>query len=268
MRGARRYRRKVFQLELAAKVDRGLVRQSQGDVARVIPSLALALVADGEVSVPSGVPASQTVTDALELTFRQLGGLGKDVEETRERLLMSLGDANRQVRLSAEGLTGSGVSLVAAAFAPGHALVASVGNARCYRWRGGTPILLTPGDDSEGIGFSPARGMGAPGARSRWLGVHDDLDVSVSVTPCEPGDVFVLCTDGLWGALPAQAWARTVARAFDARETCDALVSAAWAAGGLDSIGVAVIRLVPLTLQLEPPHLMEADILVSAGPSA
>lgn len=258
----------MFQLELAAKVDRGLVRQSQGDVARVFPSLGLALVADGEASASSAVPPSQTVADALELTFRQLGGIGRVVEETRERLLMSLGEANRQVRLSAEGLTGSGVSLVAAVFAPGHALVANVGNARCYRWRGHTPILLTPGDDSEGIGFRLAQGIGTPGARSRWLGAHDDLDVSVSVTPCEPGDVFVLCTDGLWGALPAQAWARTVGRAFGARETCDALVSAAWAAGGLDSIGVAVIRLVPLSLQLEPPRLTEADILVSAGPSA
>lgn len=95
---------------------------------------------------------------------------------------------------------------------------------------------------------TPAAGRAA----ARWENVltravngREPLEVDVEITPCKPGDVYLLCSDGLWGAVRAELVALILSTAPDAASACQKLVGAAWAGGGLDNIGGAVVRLTP-----------------------
>jgi protein phosphatase len=57
-----------------------------------------------------------------------------------------------------------------------------------------------------------------------------------------PGDVLMLCTDGLHGCVPDTAILQIILRNSDLEKAADALVKAANDAGGFDNISVQLIR--------------------------
>jgi serine/threonine protein phosphatase Stp1 len=87
----------VFELDFAARVDRGLVRETNQDVARVVPGLNLALVADGMGGHDDGDIASRTAADALEEGFGRMGGAGAGADQTANRLRACFLEANHHV---------------------------------------------------------------------------------------------------------------------------------------------------------------------------
>lgn len=141
-----------------------------------------------------------------------------------------------------------GTTLVAAVFAHGRAVIGHAGDSRCYLLRGGVLEALT-------VDHSYAEQVRREGAASRQLLSHlehiltrcldgeTDLVADVRTVRCEPGDVYLLCSDGLWGSVADEAVRSILETADDARAGCKELVSAAWAGGGLDNIGVAIVRL-------------------------
>lgn len=254
----------MYQLDFAALADQGLVRETNQDVARVAPRLGLALVADGMGGHDRGALASSTAARALEQSFRALGGRGAHFDEAAEHLQRSFDRANRRVsshQVSGEGRARMGTTLVAAVFAHGRVVVGNVGDSRCYRLREGSLERLTQDHSHAAEQRRGAAGvvMRRP-ADSRWAHaltrcINGDEGVApdMLIARCEPGDVYLLCSDGLWGTASGNEIARILAGAEDAEEACEGLVGAAWAGGGLDNIGVAVVRLVPRQLGLEPP---------------
>lgn len=231
----------------------------------MVPRLALALVADGMGGHSHGDIASRMAVAAFEQCFDRLGGVGLTIDETRQRVLHSFREANARVgahpAARADG-TGMGTTLVAAAFAHGQIVVAHVGDSRCYRLRDGWLELLTE-DHSYAAALRRSGMVDTPAAdraAARWENVltrvingREPLEVDLEVARCKPGDVYLLCSDGLWGAVPEELAALILSTAIDASDACQKLVGAAWAGGGLDNIGVAVVRLVPPVLRLDDP---------------
>lgn len=248
----------MYRLDLAAAVDPGLVREANQDVARVLPNLRLAMVADGMGGHQSGEVASRAAADALWLSLERQGIFGADLDETRQRLIVAFHEANVQVgrHPSAGGRTGMGTTLVASIFTQSHVVIAHVGDSRCYRLRGRELELLTE-DHSLLMDLRRQGAYGAAEARSieeqlghvltRCINGCADLIVDARVESCEPGDVFLLCSDGLWGCVAPEALVRTLAEALDAAEACARLIQSGYAGGGTDNIGVAVARIEPLT---------------------
>lgn len=261
----------VFRLDLAAKVDRGLVRESNEDYARVARNLSLAILADGMGGHDSGEVASHTAADALWLSLERQGGPGSSVNEARERLLQAFQQANAQVGkhpAAGQGSSAMGTTLVAALFVHGRALVAHVGDSRCYRLRGRSLELLTQ-DHSfaaemarRGLDQTPEeKAVASQYAHvlTRCVNGSVNMEVDLRVERCEPGDIFLLCSDGLWGCVSQAEITRALAEADGAAQACDKLISAAWAGGGLDNIAVAVARLVPSTARVSEPLLLAQD---------
>jgi PPM family protein phosphatase len=231
----------------------------------VVPRLGLALVADGMGGHHHGDIASRTAVDTFEQCFDRLGGVGLTIDETRQRVLRCFREANARVGehpAARDDRMGMGTTLVATAFAHGQLVVAHVGDSRCYRLRDGWLELLTA-DHSyaaalrrSGIVDTPA----ADSAAARWENVltravngREPLEVDLEIARCKPGDVYLLCSDGLWGAVRADLVALILSTAADAVDACKRLIGAAWAGGGLDNIGVAVVRLMPPVLRLDDP---------------
>jgi protein phosphatase len=69
-----------------------------------------------------------------------------------------------------------------------------------------------------------------------------DMTPAVGVLDVEPGDVLLLCTDGLTKHLGEPEIAEVLAAGTDAESTCRELVARALAGGGRDNVTVVVAR--------------------------
>jgi serine/threonine protein phosphatase PrpC len=264
-----------MQIDFAAMTDRGLVRESNQDVARVCPDIGLALVADGMGGHLHGEIASELATNTIVESLVACGITTTSADEARARLLDAVREANAAIKRhpGSRGTRGMGTTLVAAAFSGDHVVVAHVGDSRCYRLREQTMTLLTT-DHSEaqalrrdGFGNTPE----TKGAADQWAHIltrcmngDEALEIDHRIERCENGDVFLLCSDGLWGCVSESAIAYVLAESRDAAEACDRLVRAAWAGGGSDNIGVAVARVAPETRRRSIPTSEHDDITQTA----
>jgi PPM family protein phosphatase len=253
-----------FVLDMAAQTDRGLVRDSNQDVALVVPRLSLAVVADGMGGHAGGEIASDVASRGLSSTFESLGGLADTIERTKERAIEAFRVANREVggcrATSVE--SNMGTTLVASVFAHGRAIVMSVGDSRCYRLRAHELDQLTH-DHSYAAELRRAaaeRGALEQPSVSEWEHVltravdgSETLVIDVRVTRCQLGDSYLLCSDGLWGPVAGAAIQKILATADDAAGACKALIDAAHSGGGPDNIAVAVVRLTAESLRLPEP---------------
>lgn len=247
----------MYSLDFAAQVDLGLVRETNQDVARVEPALGLAVVADGMRGHERGEVASSVAVGEMLTVFQRLGGLDAQAEETARRLLRAFEAANVSVRAqpSSSSCSRMGTTLVAAALGRRQVVIAHVGDSRCYLVRRGTAECLTQ-DHSyaaelrrQGLDSSPELCAAAEQHQNiltRCIGGADEITVDATILCIEPGDVLVLCSDGLWGGVGENAIGNIVQTASSAEEACRSLISAAWQAGGLDNIGVAVVRVLRL----------------------
>jgi hypothetical protein len=122
---------------------------------------------------------------------------------------------------------------------------------RCYRLRGEELSLLTHdhsfaaerrGLEADGVPLAPEIAARWEHVLTRSVRGGSVLQVDSFTVPAERGDQFLLCSDGPWGSVAATEIASILREATDATDACKRLVSAAWAAGGLDNIGVAVMR--------------------------
>ncbi len=267
----------MFELDFAAQVDRSIVRETSSDVARAIPRLGLALVADGSGGQDLGEIASRTAADESERSFSRLGGPGVNSDDTAQRLESAFRDANQRMvalQTTNEARSRTGVSLIAAVFAHGRVVIGNVGVCRCYRLRNRSLELLTQehplaGQLMVGIKTTPEARQATRERESitpRCLDGDEGVIADIRIVRCEPGDVFLLCSDGLWGRVAADVMAAMLGASQDAREACERLVSAAWARGALDNIGIAVVRAVPLQLRLDEPSWLERPLRPSQYP--
>jgi protein phosphatase len=191
------------------------------------------------------------------------------INETAERVQRSFREANERMAghpAVAEGRAKMGTTLVAAVFAHGRAVIGNVGDSRCYRLRSGTLERLTENHSyaaqlwQTGVTATP---QGREAAEqwahvlTRCLNGEPGVSADTRIVGCEPGDVYLLCSDGLWGIVADHVIGALLGAAQDADQACERLVGAAWAGGGLDNIGIAVARLLPLELRVNDPSWLE-----------
>jgi protein phosphatase len=77
----------------------------------------------------------------------------------------------------------------------------------------------------------------------RSLGSKEELEPDVYVNKVAPGDVYLLCTDGLWGSVPDDKIAAIMKSTADIEAVCQLLIDAANEAGGPDNITALLVRL-------------------------
>ncbi|RME35054.1 MAG: serine/threonine-protein phosphatase [Thermoflexia bacterium] len=75
----------------------------------------------------------------------------------------------------------------------------------------------------------------------RAVGQQGPLEVDTFRCSLVPGEVLLLCTDGLWEMVPEEEIVRTVADAPSAQAACEQLVQKANRAGGKDNITVIIV---------------------------
>ncbi|MEO1766013.1 PP2C family protein-serine/threonine phosphatase [Thiobacter aerophilum] len=248
--------------ECAAWTDAGLLRRNNEDALAWDAEAALFLVADGMGGCNAGEVASRLAVRTVLSEFRQLPlslpareGCAPVLSQPAMRLCTAILKANRAVfeaSLQEPEYAGMGTTLVAVLFYGQRAIIASIGDSRVYRYRGGQLEQLTVDHTvlQEQIEFGlltpeQARLMGGRGLITRALGVEPGLEVDVQEQTLLPGDLYLLCTDGLFDMIAdADIGSILAANAGDVQAVARELVAAANRAGGYDNVSVIVVRLV------------------------
>ncbi|UCE86121.1 MAG: Stp1/IreP family PP2C-type Ser/Thr phosphatase [Deltaproteobacteria bacterium] len=234
-------------IETASRSDVGYVRaeneDSFGEFDRE-PGEHLLVVADGMGGHQGGATASRLAVETIGRVFAE----SADVPEAM--LQRAFEAANREV-LERAGRTpellGMGTTCVALWLGPGaEGWVAHVGDSRAYRLRSGALEALTLDHtvvaEFERRGFLTAEEARVHPRRNellRSIGVDRAIEVDLAPISIEPGDRFLLCSDGLCGVVDADAIRDALAEAPP--PTCaQQLVDLAKRAGAPDNVTVQV----------------------------
>ncbi len=129
------------------------------------------------------------------------------------------------------------------------AVVSHVGDSRCYLYRNGRLAPLTRDhtivDEQVRLGIiSKADAAEHPNRHllTRSLGPEMFVAADTITVNIIPGDVLMLCSDGLYGYVPDPAIEWLLKSAGDLNEAAAMLVDAANTAGGHDNVSVQLVR--------------------------
>ena len=148
-------------------------------------------------------------------------------------------------------LRGMGTTLVALAIGGDHALIGHVGDSRCYLFRSGRLSRKTLDhslvDEQVRLGqltqdeadHSPLRNV-----ITRAIGTQVSVSADIGELDLRPGDILLLCSDGLTRELSDDRIAAILAEDGELDAVCSRLVQTAKAAGGHDNITAVLVRAV------------------------
>jgi len=226
--------------------DVGRLRAHNEDAARADSTVFV--VADGMGGHAAGEVASRIAVDTVaELSERpqlQVRDIVGQVTEANRRILESSAKHPEQ--------TGMGTTLagLAAVSLDGQRqwAVFNIGDSRVYRCVDGQLTQVTV-DHSEvwalverGV-LTPEQAQRHPGRNivTRSLGRDPMGQVDTWVFPPHPGEVFVVCSDGLSNELTREQIESVLADCPDPQQAADELVARAVKAGGRDNVTVVVV---------------------------
>jgi protein phosphatase len=222
-------------------------RTSNEDALLVATGLGLFIVADGMGGHRAGEVASALAVKAVEESIAAGAEPAGDALEHAVRL------ANDRVYAASESqpdYAGMGTTIVAALVSRGEVIYASVGDSRLYRWRAGALTQLTR-DDSwvermlQQDGLSPAEVQQHPMRHvlTEVVGVRTGLDPQAASFPWVEGDVLLLCSDGLHGAVMPERLQEWLGSGVEVAKITSGLVNEALARGASDNVTAVVVRI-------------------------
>ncbi len=238
----------MLKLEAAGRTDVGQVRTTNEDAFGYCLEDGVFALCDGMGGAAAGEVASRIAVDTL---IERLCAAGSQ-SNRRKVLEEAIADANQRVHSRAEHdvtLRGMGTTLVALAIGGDHALLGHVGDSRCYLFRKGKLVRKTHDhslvDEQVRLGqltqdeanHSPLRNV-----ITRAIGTQVSVAADIAELDLRPGDILLLCSDGLTRELPDDSIATLLSEDRNLAGLCSALVNAAKAAGGHDNITAVLVK--------------------------
>jgi protein phosphatase len=239
----------------------GRQRQHNEDAFLVENDARLFLVADGMGGHAAGEIASRIAVDSITefiLHTKEDDGTwphayDEHFRRSTNRLMAALRMANTRVleamRKDAR-LRGMGTTVVAALADEQTVSVAHVGDSRAYLIRDGQLSRIT--NDHSWVFEQVQAGMLTEAEAekhplrnviTRALGGALQVTPDASEIDAKPGDVVLLCSDGLTGMVPESEILRIVtANDGDLEQACRQLIDAANERGGLDNVTAVLVR--------------------------
>ena len=229
----------------SAITDRGRKRPSNEDAFGYSDEDGVYVVCDGMGGAAAGEIASSLAVDEV---LRLTDGAGHDagsfaVPAALEQAIAAANEAIYTRSQRNQRLSGMGTTMVALAVRDAHAWVLNVGDSRCYRLRQGRLEQITADHSLVEEQVRMGRMTSAEASRSplknvitRALGTQSRVTPDIFALEIEPGDLFLLCTDGLTRELTDNAIEAMLCNNGSLTEHCANLVEAAKRAGGHDNV--------------------------------
>ncbi len=248
----------------AGMTDVGLQREHNEDSYLVLTDHDLFIVADGMGGHRAGDVASRLATETIADFFRSTANedvtwpyhFDTSLTEEENRLLTGIRIANRQIferSVRSREYQGMGTTMVSVLFSTDRAsvFIGHVGDSRCYRIRSGEIRLMTR-DHSLVNDYLLAmpelseeqRNELPKNVITRALGMQDHVVVDLQTDHPEPGDMYLLCSDGLSGMLSDEDILDIMGGEQPPDELCRQLIAKANQNGGEDNITAVSVRVV------------------------
>lgn len=194
----------------AARTDTGKVRARNEDAFLALPEQGLWVVADGMGGHQNGALASRLVVEHLA-ELPHAGGLAQRLVNLRQCLHRLNHRLGQELTVTAERTdTVIGSTVVALLLEDDRAACVWAGDSRCYLWRGARLYQLSRDHslvqqliDEQGLAPQEAARHPAAHALTRAIGASETLQLDILELDVLPGDVFLLCSDGLYQGISA-----------------------------------------------------------------
>jgi PPM family protein phosphatase len=242
-------------ITLHAAVDPGRARSNNEDSVDIDADVSLAVLADGMGGYNAGEVASSMATGFIRTELgrwlREASSQASDAE-VRRAMDICVDNANRAIFNAANSnpqYAGMGTTLVVAVFREGRLLLGHVGDSRCYRLRAGRlqqitrdHSLLQEQIDAGLITAEQAAFSANKNLVTRAVGVEDTVLLETHQHDILPGDIYLLCSDGLSDMVDDAGIAQLLLACDSLESGTRALIAAANDAGGKDNISVILGR--------------------------
>jgi serine/threonine protein phosphatase PrpC len=252
----------MLELEFAELSDPGLARDHNEDaLGHVLPGTPVEVqsrgwlfaLADGVGGHDAGEEASELAVESVLDGFKKIPKgvmhvslLPKLVQEANVAVYDKAHEKGAKVDARGRNMA---TTLVVCALRFDSAVVSHVGDSRCYLFRNGHAAALTRdhtmAGEQERLGIlSKAEASEGEGRHvlTRSLGTELFVAADTVTVNVIPGDVLMLCSDGLHGYVPDERMEKILATRSDLGVAAKALVAAANEAGGHDNVSVQLIR--------------------------
>jgi protein phosphatase len=256
-----------------AKTDTGRQRRENEDCA--FARAPVFVVADGMGGAQAGEVAARIAVDAFAHGLPDSGS-------PEERLASRVQEANQQIWEQSRARreqAGMGTTLTAAYLDDSELAIAHVGDSRAYLFRDGSLRRLTQDHSlvdelvrrgkltEEQAAEHPQRSI-----ITRALGAEPTVEVDTWTYPVRPGDVLLLCSDGLTSMVPEERVEEILRGSMDLKVAAEQLIGEANAAGGRDNITVVLSRIEDASVltdgvqqtEIRPPDTEQAQLAAAA----
>jgi protein phosphatase len=237
-----------------AITDPGRARDNNEDSVAFDEEALVAVLADGMGGYNAGEIASGMATAFIKSELSRWlveAGPVAQPKEIRRAMEICVDNANLAIFNSANAnpaYAGMGTTLVLAVFRDGRLTVGHIGDSRCYRIRGAVMdqvtkdhSLLQEQIDAGMITLEQAAVSPIKNLVTRALGVEQSVMLEVNEFQVMPGDVYLMCSDGLSDMVEDEVIARIVVEGSELGQIAENLVTAANNNGGKDNISVLMV---------------------------
>lgn len=231
-------------LAVAVRTNIGKVRKTNQDALIDAPGDSLWGVADGMGGHNGGETASAGARDGL---MEQLAGKSPE----QGALRTAIGAVNRSLFLRQkedESLSGMGTTLTVLWVSDQCVYIGHVGDSRAYRLRDGEFRQMT--EDHSVVAELLRSGMLTPeqaanhpmrNVITRAVGTEDGIEIDLLCEERRPGDVWLVCSDGLHGMVTDEKMAEII-RNNKLEKAADKLIAAALEGGGRDNVSLVLLQ--------------------------
>ncbi len=241
--------------EFCTRTDPGLARENNEDSVTFDESTRLAVLADGMGGYNAGEIASGMATAFIKSELgRWLSQAGRhaNAKEVRRAMEICVDNANRSIFNAANSnpqYSGMGTTLVMGVFQDSRLMLGHIGDSRCYRLRDGVLAQITKDHsllqeqmDAGLITAEQAATSTNKNLVTRALGVEDAVLLEVNEHRVEPGDLYLMCSDGLSDMVDDNGIAELLRLEILLDLKAGQLVEVANTNGGRDNISVLLAQ--------------------------
>lgn len=246
----------LFQISVAGATDIGSMRSTNQDRIILDNEHGFFGVSDGMGGLRFGADAATYVSVSLpELVGiclkESIPSDPVDVMAERLRLVTCMLSDQLYKRGNAHGRFNYGATLAGVWLCRDQAVFVGLGDSRGYLLSRNSEVLEQVTQDMNVAGILVRNGQMTKEEAARspassqltaFVGMEEPATPDIFIRPLRPGDLLLLCSDGLYGMVPEAEIAGILQTEHDLQQACRALIEAANTHGGRDNISAVIIR--------------------------
>ena len=239
-----------MRIQTIGRTDKGLRRENNEDAFVVMPNGLCCSVADGMGGAAAGEVASGIFIETVEELFAPRSGLAEEEMNALVQQAFLLG--NERIIQCARAIPeyrGMGCTAELIIFSGDRYLIGHLGDSRTYLFRDAALRQVTKDHslvqhqvDQGLISAAEARTHGMKNVVLQALGIEQELSLDIIRGRLLPGDIFLLCSDGLSDMLDDAGISEILASARQLGDKAELLIQGALACGGRDNVTVVLCQ--------------------------